>query len=274
MNVTRRSNQRVIVSIVMALMIALSMMPGLAFADTALSINPVGTVYMGDSPVLSVTPAPDNVTSHIDWSSSNESVATISTHNGKITTKAAGTTTITATLREGAKPSGGGGGTTGDCTGAILGTATLDVTILPTTAYGAQGIGGNTLTMLSPNNITAGQLSGGQYLNRINNTLAVNEDGFYEFKFTMGAGMNNFNEQNFITQNMPLIKVTQNGRDIATFDAETIVYGGYENPNIIIGVDSSVLATSGEYVLEFGADIHGNNASKTLGVPVKFIFNI
>ena len=274
MNVTR-NNRKIVVSVAMALMMVLAMMPGMAFAQSVVAgydvaIQNPGTILTGTNPqVTADITQPAGTTVHIDWTSSNESVATIGTHKGKITPVAAGTTTITATLREGEAPTGTGSGTGGDCTGTILATDSITVTVQASTAYGYQGIGGNTMLMTTPSNITGGQLTADGYYNVINDTIALTADGSSDFSFTMSAGMNNFNPQDFKDNSLPHIKVLD--LDETQVSGTSVEYQSISNNNITIKVSGLM---SGEYyILQFGSDVCGNNVAKKLGIPVNFQFD-
>ena len=130
--------------------------------------------------------------------------------------------------------------------------------------------------------------SDGYYLNRITEVIDGTKD--IEFAFTMDAGMNNFNKDNFLNKNMSQIKIydekeekvvaagnsSNTGeikflRNHLTEDINN--HGSKKTDAIIIGVDQGVLAT-GTYVLVFGKDLCGNNFEKTLGMDVKFQMDV
>lgn len=130
--------------------------------------------------------------------------------------------------------------------------------------------------------------SDGYYLNRITDVIDGTKD--IEFAFTMDAGMNNFNKDNFLNKNMSQIKIydekeekvvaagnsSNTGeikflRNHLTEDINN--HGSRKTDAIIIGVDQGVLAT-GTYVLVFGKDLCGNNFEKTLGMDVKFQMDV
>ena len=70
---------------------------------TSISVSPTSaTMKAGATKYLSYTLKPENATTDITWSSSNTKVATVSSY-GKVTAKAAGTATITATTDNGKK---------------------------------------------------------------------------------------------------------------------------------------------------------------------------
>ena len=84
-------NKKFIVSIIMAMMMVLAMVPSMAFATSEVagydvSISGSHNVLTGTNPELTANiTQPSGTTVHVDWSSSNTNVATISTHNGGIT---------------------------------------------------------------------------------------------------------------------------------------------------------------------------------------------
>ena len=132
--------------------------------------------------------------------------------------------------------------------------------------YGAQGTGGNTLTMLTPSDITVKNADGEVITNVINTPFDPASD--VTFKFTMSSGMNNFSEENFKSVNLPLITVSASyGGDSAA--TVTYVSGGSSG----ITISAGKLA-EGAYVLVFGKGISGNNASKTLGKDIAFEFTV
>ncbi len=132
-------------------------------------------------------------------------------------------------------------------------------------AYSAQGDNGQTLTMLTPSDITE-QSADDYYLNTINTPFDSASDVI--FTFTMSAGMNNFSEETFIETNLPQISVCDTyGGTVVT--APTYVSGSSANITISAG-----MLDEGDYVIVFGQDIQGNNASKTLGKDVVFEFTV
>lgn len=262
-------NKKVITSVVLSLMIALAMMPGMAFAtaEDSIAINPLTkTVYVGDEITMSATVSTDEDPYHVEWSSSNTNVATISKKNAKLLGLNAGTTTITAKLFS---------GTTTLENQEPLATATMDVTIVETEAYGFQGTGGQTMKLTKPSDIIvidiekdeAGEITG--YVNEIENSIAP-ESGVYQFKFTMSAGMNNFKPTVFEQSSLPYIKILNADDSVAA----NLVYGGYDatSKTITLNVPAGELNTKTDYVLRFGAEVRGNSSDKTLGVPVSFNF--
>ena len=273
-------NKKIIVSVIMSMMMVLAMMPGMAFAQSVVSgydVSVTGShdVLTGTNPQLTAEiTQPDGTTAHVDWSSSNTSVAKISSHKGKITPVGTGTATVTATLREGEAPTGTGTGTGGNCSTAVLATATFDITVIQSTGYGFQGTGGNTLKMLDPSNITGGTLTDGKYFNTINGAMTLSNKSC-DFKFTMSAGVNNFQHDKFNNQSIPHIKILdETGEDVVDGTKVELKGGNgdFDSQTNGITITVSGLDAGGTYILEFGADVCGNNASKKLGVPVRFSF--
>lgn len=124
----------------------------------------------------------------------------------------------------------------------------------------------------------------------IMNEIPGSIDGMQNIRFTfvMSAGLNNFNETTFITHNMPVIKIYDSAGNVAaqysggqgalTYlgsgkSSEDNNQGGKKTTEIYIGVDKDILGT-GEYVLEFGKSLCGNNLGKTLGKNVRFKFHV
>ncbi len=276
---TRKS--KVIVSVVLTLLMAFAMMPGMAFAASAapgadvaatavensITINPLTkTVYVGDEITMSATVSTEVDPYHVEWSSSDKNVATISKKHAKLVGLNAGTTTITATLFS---------GTDTEENPTLLAKATMNVMVVETEAYGFQGTGGQTMKLTKPSDIIvidiekdeAGEIIG--YVNEIENSIAP-ENGVYQFKFTMSAGMNNFKPSVFQASSLPHIKILNANGSVAA----SLVYGGYDaaSKTITLNVPAGALNADTEYVLEFGAEVQGNSSDKTLGVPVAFNF--
>ncbi len=273
---------KVIVSVVLSLMMVFAMMPGMAFAASAapgadvaatavensITINPLTkTVYVGDEITMSATVSTEVDPYHVEWSSSDKNVATISKKNAKLLGLNAGTTTITATLFSGADT---------EENPTLLATATMDVTVVESEEYGFQGTKGQTMKLTKPSDIMvleiekneAGEITG--YVNAIENSIAP-ENGVYKFEFTMSAGMNNFKPTVFEQSSLPYIKILNaDGSAVVT----GLTYGGYDatSKTITLNVPAGELNADTEYVLEFGAEVQGNSADKTLGVPVSFNF--
>ena len=275
MNVTQ-SNKKVILSVIIALLMIMAMAPGIAFAAdgdaTAGSITkitaPTSISAGGTATVTADFTA--NGTAHIDWSIENgdSSVATINKHQGELTAVSQGAVTVKATLHAGAKEQTGAGT---ECSGAILDTATANVSITAAQEYGFQGEGGNTLKVTDPSNISyvsMGTLNGKNvYKNRINTTVQTSGN-IVSFGYTMSAGINNFKETTFDTYK----------DDIGIYDAEgtkvaPIVYGGFENRTVTIKTDVSQLA-AGTYTLRFGPSVCGNNPDKNLNCYLDFAFRL
>ena len=102
-------------------------------AVTSVTLNkPSTALYVGETETLTATVAPAEATvKTVSWSSSNTSVATVSA--GKITTKAFGTTTITATSTD-------DGTKYGECVVTVMKSVVLDVTKFDTLDQALTGI--------------------------------------------------------------------------------------------------------------------------------------
>lgn len=272
MNTVRKANKKVIVSVIMTLMLIAAMMPGMAFAAEGYGVTITGptTVLTGTNPQMTAdVTQPEGSVTHVDWVSSNKNVATISVHKGKITPKAEGTTTITANLMEGEAPTGTGGGSGSPCEGTPLATASITVNIVESAGeYGFQGTGGNTMKMLNLNITPISQTEMG-YLNMINDSVTLS-GGTCEFEFTMSAGMNNFDEENFESNTINYIRII-NSRG-GTLAGTSVTFVEYDDAEKAITIKVSGLAANKSYTLEFGAQVYGNNPDKNLGVPVQFNF--
>ena len=150
------------------------------------------------------------------------------------------------------------------CVVLVVSTASIAAFAAP---YAAQGTGGNTLTMLSPSDITDNSTETDDYYsNTINTELDPTTD--IVFTFTMSSGMNNFSETLFVETNLPKITVCDSygGTIIAQ---PTYLSGGSDGISIVVAAD---ILSDGTYVLVFGKDIQGNNESKTLGKDIVFTF--
>lgn len=280
-----------VIAFVLALMMT-AVMPIVVLADTSLTISSPrdanSTIYTGDSFTLTVSD-PDfsnSTTNHIDWTSSDTSVATISKHNGVVTVLSAGSVTFTATVMDGAKPSGGSGGTS--CTTSTgYETASISFTVATSTSYGYQGTGGNTMLLtalggstVSSSNVTAGILYNGTTISGYENTISspTATTGTVTFGFTMSAGFNNFQPTNFndycvseitITKYNTLSKVWVSYCGISDVSAND-----FDSTNSVLTISSDTSLGTGKYKITFGANVRGNNPNKILGVPVSFIFDV
>lgn len=292
----RRNSKKVIASVVMALLMIMAMAPGMAFADsntgpttvtidgvaytTTVTVNSPGIVIAGTAVTMPAVSTTTNYTgtTHVDWSITNGTgAATINKHQGQITATTAGVVYVTATLRTGEAVSGGG--TQTPCTGTILDTYTYDLTIAPSTAYGFQGTGGNSMMMTTPSNITgsidydAAGTTIISYSNVINGALTLTATGTFDFGFTMSAGVNNFSPSNFMTNSLPHIQILDpdyqpiTGASV-TMDPNTC----FDPATKTITITANGLTAGNSYILQFGADVCGNNVAKKLGVPVNFQF--
>lgn len=132
----------------------------------------------------------------------------------------------------------------------------------------------------------------GYYWNEIKSDIDGTDEKGIIFTFTMSAGMNNFQKDGFLLNNMPQIKIydindvnetnpvaqySEGSGDLKFLGShltdEINNHGSQKTNAIDIGVDQGVL-TSGTYVLVFGKDLCGNNTEKILGQPIKFQFKV
>ena len=292
-----KSNKRVIVSVIMALMLIASMMPGMAFATTVVDgydveitsapeTAPIGTdTYV----VAEITQQVAGETVHIDYSIENTATdtgsATIGKHNGKLVGNTAGTVTVKATLKTGAGTGGTGDGSGGAlCEGTELAYDTVQVTVPSNTEYGFQGDSGNTMKLTVPSfvsylNTTTRTVDGTTY-NVYNNkitrpvgiTTVQDEDGtvteqYCTFAYTMSAGINNFNEDTFAYYQDAIKVLNTDGSE--TNAQVTLDDFDSASRNVYIKVSN---LSAGNYILQFGPKVCGNNYNKKLGAYVEFAF--
>lgn len=292
MNHLIHTSQKKVIALVLGMLMVLAMMPGMAFADTGSSVtitNPPTSVRTGVDTYMTSSYTTDYEGAvHIDWTVENKTgTATIGKHNGKLVGGAAGTVTVTATLRTGEAVGGTGTGTGGGngnvaCTGEALAASSVDVTVLAAQTYGSQGEGGNTLLLEKVNGTDLGDsdvefweiTTAADGLNVYNNvivpTVTATTDNTISFGYTMSAGINNFQESTFT-------EVYQS--DINIYDAETgalvtgIDYGGFGNRIVTITANVKDVP-AGNYILRFGPSVCGNNIAKKLGCYLDFQFEL
>ncbi len=271
-------NKKIIVSVIMSMMMVLAMMPGMAFAADAATgsvdtVNVPVTLNAGSQTTVSATYTADG-DAHIDWSVTNGTgSATINKHKGQLTAVSEGTVTVTATLVTGAQPSGGSGNQQG-CGGTAIATKSATITVDPAAAYGFQGEGGNKLKLISPSDVTftgMGQQIGGLnvYNNKIDTAVTVEDDGYIYFDYTMLAGINNFKEDTFKAYADQIILLDAEKEQVGEY-AE---FDSFTSPNARIKFDVGTDA-SGDYTLQFGPSVRGNNVNKTLNCYLNFDFTI
>lgn len=271
-----KAKKKLFLSIIMSMMMVLAMMPSMAFAADAAAgsvdtINVPVTLNAGSQTTVSATYTADG-DAHIDWSVTNGTgSATINTHKGQLTAVSEGTVTVTATLVTGAQPSGGGGNHQG-CGGTAIATKSATVTVNPAAAYGFQGEGGNTLKLTSPGDVTftgMGQQVNG--LNVYNNSIedvTVDDDGYIYFEYTMSAGINNFKPSTFEGYKSEIMLLDGNVKV-----DEAVEYVDFNSHNIKIKFKVGT-AASGDYTLQFGPKVCGNNTGKKLNCYLNFDFTI
>ena len=274
----RKRKSKIIASVMMSLMMIFVTMPAMAFADDATTgsitaVNTPITLNAGSQTTVSATYTA-NGDAHIDWSVTNGTgSATINTHKGQLTAVSAGTVTVTATLVTGAQPSGGGGNQQG-CGGTTIATNSATVTVNPATAYGFQGEGGNTLKLTSPGDVTftgMGQQINGLnvYNNKISTAVTADSNGYIYFDYTMSAGINNFNPDIFEGYKSEIILLDADGNQVDELEK----FAGFTSPNVRINFNVGTNA-SGDYKLQFGPNVRGNNPGKKLNCYLNFDFTI
>lgn len=296
------------------LMMAVGMMPSMAFAggsggaggnnsgEVKIRVNEGGSsfsVKLGEILKLQqeVTGAEEG-TYHIHWAETDgkkriafvkkdQVIADemIASENANVKGLEAGTSEITVSVVAGAEHQEG-------CTGEILASKKLEITVKDDTAagkydYGPQGKveGSQSVEMISPsaadNEITQVYPNAdGQpldyFLNSINKTFDASEP--ITFVFRMGKGMGGgYNEAEFLENGMAQIAVYKEG--------ETEPVAGYLNGNLkFMGKDEISRAVTmqiepetlepGDYILVFGKDMCTAKGAATLGVDVKFTFTV
>ena len=221
---------------------------GLALSNTKI------TTSIGQEETLTATFDGTPVTA--EWSSDKDSVATVDP-DGTVHAISDGTATITAEYQ----------GQTISCT-----------VIVETVAYGMQGTGGNQISMIQPDDITVLSETDERYLNRINTKFHDDED--VVFIVMMSAGMQQFDEESFIRDKLPLIKVydTYGGTVVAQSDPREgqveLEYGGYDTETgITLKIRQGALE-HGSYCLVIGKELAGNAPDKILGKDVVFQFSL
>ena len=282
--------RRSIVALITALMLIVSMLSLSVSADNAqITISSPKaantTIYTGESFTLTAS-GYDSTTNHIDWTSSDTSVATISKHNGVVSVVNAGAVTFTATVMDGTKPSGSGtgGGSGSNCTATSgYDAASISFTVASTGTYGYQGTGGNTmqLTALGGNaisSITAGILYAGTTISGYENTIydPTASEGTVSFGFMMSAGTNNFSYTNFNSNCLSHITIDEySGNSWESYcGIQALTSSSFNSTTHVITINSDASLAEGTYKITFGADVCGNNTNKKLGVPVSFIFDV
>lgn len=273
-----KAKKKLFLSIIMSMMMVLAMMPGMAFAADAATgsvdtMNVPVTLNAGSQTTVSATYTADG-DAHIDWSVTNGTgSATINKHKGQLTAVSEGTVTVTATLVTGAQPSSGGGNQQG-CGGTAIATRSATVTVNPAAAYGFQGEGGNTLKLTSPGNVTftgMGQQVDGRnvYNNKINTAVTADSNGYIYFDYTMSAGINNFKPSTFNGYSEQIVLFDADGNQVDELEK----FAGFTSPNVRIKFNVGTGA-SGDYTLQFGPDVCGNNTGKKLNCYLNFDFTI
>ena len=290
MQTFKQRNQRVIVSVVMTIMMVLAMVPSMAFADSEY----MGEVYITTELGAGLTQGSKTTMEagyeidppadcHIDWSieGCDSSVATISRHKGILTAVGSGVGVVKATLRLGKAQAGTGEQT--PCTGEIIATDEIPFSVASNTAYGFQGIGGNTIKLptSSEQDIKVIELptdnGNTRYLNSMN-VAAIKTDAsgnYYQFGYQLSAGFNRF-DQNTFNGYADQIKVYH--ADAANPDqigevAAGVNFDRFENGVAYINFEKSKMQ-AGNYILRFGPNVCGNNSAKKLGINVDFMFTI
>lgn len=133
--------------------------------------------------------------------------------------------------------------------------------------YSAQGVGGQTLTMLSPSDITVTS-DDTYYSNTINTVLDCSAE--IVFNFTFSAGMKNYSDELFVGTNLPLISVfdTYGGTEVTK-----PIYVSGSSDGIFLSIPANTLS-DGTYYLVFDENIQSNNADKILGKDIVFAFTV
>lgn len=282
-----RKNKKFIVSIIMAMMMVLAMMPSMAFADTAnidgttytstITIADPGTIPRGASVPMTYSHTTNySGTVHVDWTvEDSDGSATIDRHQGNLIGVTAGEVTLTATLKTGEAGTGSGNQT--GCSGEELASTSITVEIVNSDTYGYQGLGGNTLKMLSPVTPTAAgttnkTVNGTQYTVYNNNMTGVGvSNNQCLFGYTMSAGVNNFKEDTFNTYANQITIAPVDSSAVSSTPA--IAYDSFDSTTKTIYLKATNLEAGKAYTLSFGPNVCGNNPDKKLGCYIEFNVN-
>lgn len=142
--------------------------------------------------------------------------------------------------------------------------------------YGAQGIGGNTIEMVSPSVTSASGNNTDGYVNQLGRLAATSKT--LSFTYKQSAGINNTTVSKYVNLNGSKITVTSStGATVATLStsgALTIPADGIDasRGTVTLNLDTSNMTAGQQYDLNFSSGVCGNNESKTLGIPVQFHF--
>lgn len=284
MQTFKQRNQRVIVSVVMTIMMVLAMVPSMAFAAAGyegyvdIVQSELNGLKQGSETALQADYMVDPETAcHIDWSveGCDSSVATISKHKGILTAVGSGAGVVKATLRLGEAPAG-----TGDqapCTGEVIATDEIPFSVASNTAYGFQGISGNTVKLVTTSEVTVSEapsLGHSRFLNVIKDPVTATANN-YQFGYQLSAGFNRFDETTFngYAGQINVHHIDTTKPDNVGAIAAGVTFDRFENGVAYINFEKSKLP-AGSYILRFGPNVCGNNASKKLGINVDFLFTI
>lgn len=309
--VKAKSFSKTILMAVLSILVVLAMMPATAFAGTGTLSGYEGeftseaqdiTIHTGGDVTLTadaeVADANGQETDawHIDWTTTASStIISVGKHSGQVvavnTDNDSHEVTVVGTLRPYEK--GTGSGNQGaNCSTDVLDTITFNITVDPSTTYGYQGLNNNTMKLTSPSNITpisftdasSSSADYGRFLNRINSTsydeVTVGETDYYQFAYTMTAGMNKFKEATFDNYKNDIKIYSANQAStggsysvIGSAVVNSATYITSDSSNVYIGFPESSLP-AGHYILRFGPSVSGNNPDKNLGAYVDFMFVI
>lgn len=168
------------------------------------------------------------------------------------------------------------------CSGTVLESENLTINVNSKDendpyAYGPQGkdVEKQSVEMIEPKNITQVYPAKDgdeptEYVNKINKQFRDDEE--LEFTFVMGKEVGNQFEEETFKQNA-VSKITlqnEKGTVVASQAKGNLVYTDYDELNRSTSIFIEEQLPAGNYTLVFDKDLYVNNAENTLGVPVKF----
>lgn len=292
------TKRKVITSFIAILLLLFTLVPTSVLAEAqadepgySVTITDPGSIDAGSQINMQATKVePEGTTtpSHIDWSivdaENHSSTATLNKHAGLFTAISAGEVTVQAILREG-EPVSGQGMPNNVEPGRVLATTQIAVEVVSTAenTYGYQGLGGNSMLMTNPSQVyfldtdTNPDDQKTIYKNLVYSFMPVSTDGSVTFGYTMSAGINNFQKETFDKYRNDIKLYDEAGKDITVpyvkdgqTPQPTIDLAGFADGTV--SIDVSGLAPEGEYTLEFGPSVCGNNIDKKLDSYVQFNF--
>lgn len=290
-----------ITAIVAAMMMAVTMLPGAAFAaddemDILIDVNGGETTFdiaPGDELDLTAEveavsmDGEENDDYHVHWAKmegkkrvnfieqgQESAVDMVAGNSAKVKGVTAGTVAVTVSVVSGRDHAA--------CSGTVLESEELTINVKggeenDPYAYGPQGkdVAKQSVQMIEPKNITQVYPAKDgdeptEYVNKINKQFRDDEE--LEFTFVMGKEMGNqFDEESFKQNTVSKITLQDTkGAVVASQEKGNLVYTDYNELDRSTAIFIEEQLPAGNYTLVFDKDIYVNNAENTLGVPVKF----